>query len=448
MQNVLVIMVDDLRTELGAYGSPVAITPNMDRLAREGATFDNAYVSFAACTPSRMSFLTGRRPTPADLELRDRYTVNSTFRDGVTLPDLFKANNFTTASFGKVYHYPEDDADGWSTRIDTVEFDFLDGQGFRNEDGSQNTATFRWKNGRPLPDETNVALAKQELKSLASEPTPFFMAVGIHRPHLPWIAPDSDWAKYSPATLPRTVNPNGQNGAPGYAMPINSEFSGIQDLKGYGNTIPPNVAQTLRWGYMASVSFADRMVGDLLDGLEEAGLDDNTAVILWGDHGFRLGDNGRWGKWSVHSLDVRVPLIMRIPTVTTPGRRVRAMVETVDIYPTLARMMDLAPPDTVEGVSVLPLFERAAADWKRAAFSFTVRPRTTGALVGESVNADRYRYTVWTDPAGNTLARELYDKELDRDESTNRIEDRDYAEVVGWLETLRQRGWRGVQKGL
>ncbi|MBX7491904.1 sulfatase [Qipengyuania sp. 1NDW9] len=437
LQNVLVIMVDDLRTEVGAYGSPVARTPHIDQLAREGATFDNAYVSFAACTPSRMSFLTGRRPTPDDIALRDGFTVNRTFSDGVTLPDLFKAQGFRTLSFGKVYHYERDDADAWSERFASAEVPFLTQHGFRDAEGKMTTPTHVWNGSSPLPDEINVAAATNAMAKFAAQPERLFMAVGIHRPHLNWIATETDWASYNSTMLPRVVNPEGQIGAPPYAMPINSEFQGQLQLRDFGNDIPEDVAVNLRHGYMASVTHADRMVGRLLEGLREAGLDHNTAVILWSDHGYRLGDNGRWGKWSVHTLDTRVPLIMRVPTLTKPGRRVQAVVETVDLFPSIADLMGLTPPETAIGRSVKPLLEGAVPGWRNVARSFTVRPVPENPLLGDAVNTARFRYTVWTDKTGKVLSRELYDKEIDPDESINRIDDPGYTDVVGWLESLR-----------
>lgn len=361
--NVLFILLDDLRPDIGVYGNPVAQTPNMDALAASGLVFEHAYTQQAVCGPSRAALMTGLRPDTTGITTLNQ-PVDKTIPNAVTLTDTFRNAGYATAAFGKIYHHQDDDADGWTEGKSDVIYEM---RRAARQAGQPNNAVIRAAGRDGLADTINVEAALTQMSTLAQGEKPFFLAVGIHRPHLPFEAPEADFARYDGRDIPGPVNPEGQRGAPPYAL-VSYEVWNYADTPDRG-PMPADKVQELREAYLASVSYADGLVGDLLAGLKAQGLDENTIVVLWGDHGFKLGDHGAWAKHSTSELDIHIPLIVRAPGVTRAGTRTDALVETVDVYPTLAELAGLEAPTNLEGLSMAPVLRNPDIPWKQAAFA-------------------------------------------------------------------------------
>ena len=459
--NVLFIAVDDLRPELGCYGRSVQ-SPNIDRLARDGTLFERAYVQCALCMPSRVSVLTGRRPDTTgvvDFSVRFRDVLG----DVVTLPQHFKNNGYHAAALGKIFH--RDDPISWSEplwRSNRPEYHSEFGKqviAWTKEDHRR--LTYVWdlgdgieKTKRPggLPWEApqvadnalrdghiaDAAIAKlTELKD-----KPFFLAVGFHKPHLPFIAPKKYFDQYDPDSIALATNPFPPRDAPKFATYNWNDlrhYYGIPDV----GPVSDRQARELKHAYLACVSFTDAQVGRLLRTLNSLGLADNTIVLLWGDHGWQLGEHGMWDKHSNFETSTHAPLIVRVPG-QQPGRT-RALVELVDIYPTLCELCDLTLDDGLEGDSFAPLIRDPNVPWKSAAFSQYQRVipgyGNVARGMGYSMRTDRYRFTEWVVPGTDFFAYELYDHQSDPDENVNLAASADQQPLVAQLKAKLRRGW-------
>lgn len=438
--NILFIQIDDLRPDLGIYGHPVAQTPHMDRLGEAGIVFDNAITQQAVCAPARASLMTGLRPATTGItDLKS--PIDDTLPGVVTMLDMFKGAGYTTLGYGKIYHHHNDDMDGWTRRTHDHEGDY---RRKINQEGLPRLAVDKVEDRSTLPDTQNVAMALDDMKELAGTGEPFLMAVGLHRPHLPFIAPESDFARYSRDDLVPPVNPQGQRDAPPWAV-VAWEIWAYDDLKQYEESkqVPEEKAWELRHGYLATISFVDGLVGDLVAGLEANGLADNTIIVLWSDHGWKLGDQGGWAKHSNVDLDIRIPLMIHAPGFAGNGKRSSAMVESVDLFPTLAELTGLTAPNSVEGTSMVPLLSAPDMPWKAAAFAQYERwAPGLGRLTGETVRNQSFRYTAWVDSQGDVREAELYDLRTDPTESTNVAGRSAYRSQLGEMEQLRRGGWQ------
>lgn len=422
--NVLFIATDDLRTGVGCYGDPIAKTPNIDSLAARGVKFERAYIQQALCNPSRSSIMTGLRPDSLkvwDLNVHFRETVP----DVITLPQYFRQNGYFTQNIGKIYH-------NWRTKIqgDPESWSVPAFMHFANHasdvpqiDGgtaSENLSLVRGTERRDVPDEAyfdgRVAAASIEaLSMLSRESQPFFLAVGFWKPHLPFNPPKRYWDLYREDDIPEISNPNPRAGVPSLA--------GHEAHEGMADTIQdPKAHRVLRHGYYAATSFVDAQIGKVLDALDKLGLADNTIVVLWSDHGFHLGEHGLWGKTSNYELDARVPLIIAGHGYAR-GASSKALVELLDLYPTLVDLCGLPQRTELQGQSLKPILVDPAQNVKAAAFTQHQRPaygRTPGEVMGYSMRTDRYRYTEWRDwKSGSVLGLELYDHQIDGTESVN-----------------------------
>jgi arylsulfatase A-like enzyme len=299
-----------------------------------------------------------------------------------------------------------------------------------------------------VPDNTfqdgKVAdLAIETLEQLAKKDQPFFLAVGFIKPHLPWVAPKKYWDMYDPAKIDLAPNQFLPADAPEYAInPNDGEFRAYKGVPGQGD-VPPEIQHKLKQAYFAGVSYTDAQVGRVMEELKKLGLDKNTIVILWGDHGWKLGEHLAWGKHTNVENDVNAPLILSVPGAKTAGAQCHALVEFVDIYPTLAELAGLPLPAHLEGTSLKPLLENPERPWKSAAFSQYPR----GGLMGYSMRTDRYRFTAWVDQQdhGKVDATELYDHQTDPQENTNIARDPAQAGVVSKLMEQWKRGWQGAR---
>jgi iduronate 2-sulfatase len=459
--NVLFIAVDDLRPALGCYGDRFAISPHIDSLASRGTVFTHAYCQQAVCSPSRNGVLTGRRPDTIGI-----YDLSTNFRttlpDVVTLPQHFKQNGYHAEGMGKIFHVGHgnrDDPASWSVPswnpapggrprrqpADNPKW----GTGPRDE-----RAAAKRRKGRPygsrdvadhaLPDGKIADHAIERLQLLKTEGKPFFLAVGFHKPHLPFVAPKKYWDLYDPATLPVGAPADLPEGAPRYAGSNSGElrqYLGVPD-KG---PIPPDLARSLVHGYYACVSYTDAQVGRVLDELDRLDLRDDTIVVLWGDHGYQLGDHGLFCKHANFEKAVRSTLIVSAPAQSNPASHCDGLVEFVDIYPTLCDLAGLTIPAGLEGTSFTPLLRDPATPWKSAAFSQWPKAIPgVGEGMGYSLRTARYRLTEWTVPDTQYSALELYDYETDPEEMVNLADDPAHRQVVRDLLRLRRNGWHAA----
>ena len=443
--NVLLIISDDLRTELNCYGADHMVTPNIDRLARDGTLFERAYVQQAVCCASRASFLTGLRPdsTGSDYPY-SIYTVEELIEGWApTFPRHFYNEGYYVRTLGKIHH--------WGYEEHFTE-DSLNPNPPRYADPAINTLK---KSERPpyeradVPDETykdgmTTAEALRTLGRMAKQEKPFFLGVGLFQPHLPWCAPEPYWALYDEVTFPLSPNPGHPEGSPEY-----SAISG--NLQKYKLPESPNglvvgdedVARTMKMAYAASVSFVDGNVGKLLAELDRLGLRESTVVMLISDHGWHLGDQDHWGKSTVFENATRAPLIISAPGVL-PGQRTNALVEYVDVFPTLCEIAGIPVPEHLEGNSVVPLLKQPDRAWKSAVFSQYPRGYPKADFEGYSIRTDRYRYVQWRELDGSFKADELYDHQQDPHESISLAGVPDYAAVVETLKQQLDAGWKAA----
>ncbi len=452
--NILFIAVDDLRPELGAYGQSHIHSPNIDKLAEQGVVFLRAYVQQAVCSPSRTSLLTGLRPDATGVwDLKTHFRQN--VPDVITLPQHFKANGYHAIGFGKIYHGGLEDAQSWSEpwwqpRNAGVR-DYLLAENIELAADQPRGPPYE---KAEVPDNAYAdgQLADRaigKLRELARKRNyPFFLAVGFIRPHLPFNAPKKYWDLYDPETIKIPENSGPPKDTPPFALTNWGELRGYYGMPKEG-PVSKEDARILKHGYYASVSYIDALIGLLLTEVDRLGLRDNTIVVLWGDHGFKLGENGMWSKHTNFEVDTRAPLIVSLPK-TEQGIRSNALVEFVDIYPTLCELAGLPRPAHLQGLSFAPLLENPKIPWKKAAFSQFPR----GRLMGYSIRTDRYRYNVWKVRRPwykNLIAKllgfdiagvELYDHLKDPSESINVAEDTKYDVVLEQLEAMMSQGWQ------
>lgn len=458
--NVLFIAVDDLRPELGCYGTPIIQSPNIDRLAKRGLVFNHAYCQQAFCSPSRSSLMTGRRPGTTKV-----YDLKTNFRavlpDVRTLPQYFKENGYHSQGLGKIFHNKMDDAISWSVPHWDPDGPVYGPKGRtalreRVAQAKAEGKSTAWEDGikGPFYDDSDVAdnalqdgrTAEKAIAVLNEiKDKPFFFAVGIFKPHLPFVSPKKYWDIYSEDKLKLTQNPFAPLNSPEFAL--NDWTAELRHYIGIPSTGPLTEAQSLKMihAYYAAISYADAQVGKILDELDRLGLRENTIVILWGDHGWHLGDHGLWGKQTVFEKAARAPLIISVPRSKSAGKKTDALVEFVDIYPTLVELCGLPKPEGLEGSSFQPLLDKPNRDWKKA--TFTQQPRDIpgqGEGMGYSMRTERYRYTEWTVPGKDFVSRELYDYKTAPDENENLAANSKYAKKVNELSDMLHKGWQGA----
>ena len=368
--NVLFLAVDDLRVSIGCYGDPLALTPHLDRFAAGARMFERAYTMQAVCGPARTAMLTGRLPDH-NRAWHNRNLFRATNPGLVTLPQLFKQHGYFAQAMGKIFSGDERELDPASWSAPEI----------LRQDGWRNYASPRGEGS------------------------------GKQAPHLPFNAPKRYWDLHDPAKFARPGEREQVAGAPAAAYHTHRELGGYSGMPKDERVDPAETAR-LRHGYYACVSYVDAQIGKVLGALDRLGLADNTIVVLWGDHGFALGDAGRWCKGTNFELDTRVPLLIRVPGQPRPGAPTRAIVEYVDVYPTLAELAGLPPPAYLPGRSLTPILRDPAAPGREFALSQFSRPFNAGApeAMGYSIRTATHRYTRWVSwPARETTAEELYD---------------------------------------
>ena len=482
--NILFIAVDDLRPELGCYGKDYIKSPNIDRIAKAGMVFNRAYCQQAVCSPTRSSLMTGTRPDTTKV-----WDLVTHFRDAlpnvVTLGQHFKQNGYFVQGMGKIYHGSLDDAPTWSVPWQTpkapkyalAENLKLDARQYETEPDGDAKAKSKKKSkksatstpdGPPstgansrgpafeaadVPDNTfqdgKVAeLAISTLRDMTKKKEPFFLAVGLIKPHLPFVSPKKYWDMYDPAKIQLAPNKFRPKDAPDYAVLPGGELRNYHGIP--AESIPDDLARQLKHGYYASISYMDAQVGKLLDELDRLGVRDNTIIILWGDHGWKLGEHDAWCKHSTVENDVNSTLLLSVPGMKSAGVRTDGLVEFVDIYPTLSELAGLPLPGHLEGTSFKPLLDDPKRPWKTAAFSQYPRKAGksgAGDLMGYSMRTERYRFTVWVEQKDHTKvnATELYDHQTDPQENQNIAKDPANAELMKKLMAQWKQGWQGAK---
>lgn len=433
--NVLFIAVDDLNTDLGCYGNKYVKTPNIDRLAKRGVTFDKAYTQFPLCSPSRSSLLTGQRPDVTKI-----YELQTHFRkilpDVVTLPQLFKNNAYYSARVGKIYHYGVpgqigtdglDDPISWDHKINPKGRDKTEESLIKNLTPDRGLGSaLAWHASEGTDEEqTDGMVASEAIKLLKEKKDEsFFLAVGFYRPHSPYVAPKKYFDQYPLASvpLPKEVE-NDLDDIPEAALFTKPSHWGLSvaDRK-----------EALR-AYYATISFMDAQVGRVLDELDRLKLTDKTIIVLWSDHGYNVGQHGQWMKQSLFENSARVPLIISVPG-GTKGKASGRTVELLDIYPTLAELCGLTPAQKLGGKSLTPLLKNPDAIWDKAAYTQVRRNQ----IFGRSVRTERFRYTEWD---GGKAGVELYDHQKDPNEFTNLAKETTYIITVNEMAMLLKKGY-------
>ncbi len=485
LPNVLFIAVDDLRPMLGCYGEKAVSTPNIDQIAQRGTVFRRAYCQTPQCSPSRVSLMTGLRPeTTGHYSNRDEFK-HQNFKKFPTLPEHFKNHGYHAQSYGKIYHDGADIPSSWSVLSspgreremwETVDENAINKISFDKRIHVPTIISPRSNcvaiQAPDVPDEGLYAgrMTTQAIKTIAElKGKPFFLAVGYRRPHLPLVAPKKYFDLYPKENIrlpryrqpPRDVplwsiyntvtywHPNARElynlnvDIPKYPRSLDEalRFAGWE-LRSYQG-IPPsgflsnNLQKAVWQAYLACVSYVDSQVGRLIRSLEENGLSEKTIVVLWGDHGWHLGEHGTWAKMTLFEWSTRVPLVLMVPSLSQPGS-VDSLVELVDVYPTLCQLAGLPIPDHIEGDSVVPILQKPSRPWKSAAFSKFPR---YGHSMGHTMRTDRYRYTEWIGSSKEIRARELYDHHNDPNELINLAGSPKASAILEQLEKKMKAGW-------
>lgn len=471
--NVLFIAVDDLRTELGSYGNVDIKSPTIDQLASEGLVFKRAYCQWAVCGVSRASLMTGMRPDTikgSGMYVHFRKYVP----DVITLPQWFKKHGYYTQSLGKIYHGGFDkvygrnitDPQSWSEPawrgppryyfspegIEAAKNIFV--QKYKTEIVGLNPED--WVHHLvigPATEAPDVAddvlydgqLAEQAILKLQKlKDRPFFLALGFLKPHLPFIAPKKYWDLYDEEVFEEASNGEAPKDFPEIAGTNWGELRNYSDMPKVG-AVSREQALRLRHGYYACVSYVDALIGRVLDELDRLQLTENTIVILWGDHGWKLGEHGMWSKHTNFELDARVPMIIRAPGMSASGKTTMALAELVDMYPSLAELAGLPLPDHLEGTSFAPLLGDPESTWKTGSFTQILH----GDHMGRSIRTDRYRFTQWeqVDNSNEIGGIELYDHQSDPQENFNIANRPENLELVKQLAGQLAAGWRAAVPG-
>lgn len=423
--NVLLICVDDLKPVLGCYGDAMAKTPNLDALAARSLRLDRAYCNQAVCSPSRNALMTSLRPQTLGI-----YDLPTNFRksrpEAVTVAQHFKAHGYRTEAMGKIFHNGhgnvEDEA-SWTV----PHFRPQAPQYLKPENIAPSTPEAKAKDLRgaatesaDVPDgayaDGQIALeAVKRIEAAKGKDEPFFLAVGFLKPHLPFVAPQKYWDLHDPAALPMPLRITPPDGAPEYAPQFGGELRRYRDMPPGNAPLGEDLTRHLIHGYYAATSYMDACAGLVLDALAANGFADNTIVVLWGDHGWHLGDHGMWCKHTNYEQAARIPLMIAKPGGSSTVSK--ALVETVDVYPTLAELAGLPVPEGLDGKSFAALLTNPAAAHRDHAIH--VYPRND--LLGRAIRTNRHRLVEWKKPGADaaTAEFELYDYESDPDETKN-----------------------------
>ncbi len=422
--NVLFIAVDDLRPELGAYGNKLIKTPNIDKLASWGVRFDAAYVQYPLCNPSRASLLNGRYPTQTGV-LDNRTWFGAAHPEFVSLPKYFKQQGYASLRTGKIFHGGIDDTDAWTTGGEKRNFagalnTTAPGQNPNNSD----RIVALEGNGEAHADYRFTTRAIEFLEEYKDKP--FMLMFGLTKPHSPPTAPKKMIEMYDAAQMPLPVDfaprPTVPPGFPKLSVPPRNSDLFI------GRDASEAEAREVIRAYYASITYADANVGRVLDALERLGLREKTIIVFWGDHGYHLGEKGKWSKHnSLFEIGTRVPLMIVMPGARGNGKASPRIVEAVDLYATLTDLCGLPRPSGIIGESLKPLLNNPQAKWNQPAYTVT----KFGQNIGKAVRTERWRYAEYDD--GGAM---LFERQKDPHELKNLANDPAQAKVVAAMKKL------------
>ncbi|PQO28249.1 sulfatase [Blastopirellula marina] len=431
--NVLFIAVDDLRPEIGCYGMSHIHSPNIDKLASEGTVFERAYCMVPTCGASRAALMTSIRPH------RTRFINHLAWAEkdapGITtLNTYFKQNGYTTISDGKIFHHPTDSQEGWSQPAWRPK-----GPTYKLE-ASLAAAKTTPKQRGPAYESADVEddfykdgklanKAIQDLRRLKKEGNPFFLAVGFFKPHLPFVAPKKYWDLYDPATIHLPETYHRPKNAPDAAIHNSGELRAYAGIPAKG-PVSDETARNMIHGYYACVSYTDANIGKLLDELDRLDLANDTIVVLWGDHGWNLGEHTLWCKHSCFETSMHAPLIVKVPGKYA-GQKTAALTEFIDVYPSLCELCGLEIPEHCQGQSFVPLLNDPTAPGK---------PFAIGRfLAGDTIRTDGFRYTEYSTPQNVIQAKMLYDHQQDPAEDNNVVKQNEMKENAEQLSAQLKR---------
>lgn len=462
--NILFIAVDDLRPELGAYGADHIISPNLDRLAADGFLFNNAYCQQSVSGPSRASIMTGLRPDSTfviDNEHHHRQTRPSV----VTLTQHFVENGYHAVNYGKVFHGHMgrfNDALSWSELWYYPPQNYTENlRGYLRQDNIDHVMKHSTM-GRTqfsgsategedvgdsdYPDGLTVDALLENMdryEQMSREGQPFFIALGIEKPHLPFVAPKKYWDLYDRDQITPPEIKHYPELSPLMAHMDDGELRAYTDIPRQGQ-VGEEKAKELIHGYYACVSYADALIGKVIDDLKKRGLYDNTIIVLWGDHGWKLGDFGGWSKSTIYETDARVPLLVRVPQLADKGECSNSLVELVDLFPTLCDLAEIPSLEVLQGTSFKPILEQKDAKVKEVAF--TQFPRGTAEsgysthgreYMGYAMRTPTHRYVRWLRRSNaEIVAEELYDLRVNSSEIVNIIDDPTQRELIDQMRNL------------
>ena len=438
--NVLFISVDDMNCDLGAYGHPLVKTPNLDRLCKMGVRFDAAYCQQPLCGPSRASIMTGLRPDTLDMHTL-KHELRKKNPDVVTLGQLFRNNGYFSARAGKIYHYGNpsmigtdgnDDPATWDERYNPIGIDRSQQENItrygtgREKDKNLGISMAWWAPESRDEEHTDGMVASKIIELIGQKKDePFFLAAGFFNPHCPYVAPKKYFDLYplDQITMPdlETAKLDLEDVPPMAVMRDSKKWPYYFD----GVTVEQ--ARKCKQAYFATISFVDAQVGRLLNALEENKLIDNTIIVFWSDHGYFLGEKGLWYKRKAFERSARMPLVIAAPGLSE-GQNTTKPVELLDLYPTLADLCNLTPPENLEGKSLRSLMvDPKDPSWNKPAVTQVWNNKKAW---GYSIRNERYRYTEWLE---GRAGRELYDHANDPEEVTNLAKMPEHAETVAQL---------------
>jgi len=434
--NVLFLICDDLNCDLGCYGHPQVKSPNIDRLAKNGVQFQNAYCQYPLCGPSRASFMTGLYPDQTLIH-RNAIYIREHIPNVQTMSQMFRNNGYFATRIGKIYHYNVPKHMGTSGHDDPYSWDYTINPRGRDKDEEDKIFSLRpgsfggtlsWLAADGTDEEQTDGIAATEavrlLKNYAKTKKPFYLAVGLFRPHTSFVAPKKYFDMYPADKIKVPQIPAG------YLNTIPKPARQSVNRKKDQINLPDDLARKAIQAYYASITFADAQLGRVLDTLKETGLDENTVVIFTSDHGYHMDEHGHWQKTTLFENAARVPLIFSGPGTKALGEKTQTPAEMIDFYPTLAELCDLPAPKYLSGVSLVPVLKNTSATPRTAAL--------TQYANGYSIRTPRYRYTEWG--KNGSEGSELYDHESDPQEMINLANRQDQAETVKRLSgILRQR---------
>ncbi len=459
--NILFICVDDLRPELGCYGSEYIKSPNIDRLAETGAVFTNHFVQVPTCGASRFSLLTGMLPKTKGHLSNEACRTFLSEQPETDVPETFihhlKRNGYYTVGIGKISHYVDGLLYGYNDSVGTeyelphswdemqlnngkwgtgwnAFFGYADGENRQSMNKQVKPYEMADVPDNGYPDGLIAEQALEKIKELAKNEKPFFLSVGFFKPHLPFNAPKKYWDMYNESEIPVSPNPWIPDNINKESLHNSNEFNGYElgdEKASLDDPVSDEYARKLRHAYFACISYIDAQIGKLIDELEKQELAENTIVVIWGDHGWHLGDQLVWGKHTIFDRSLKSAFIVNIPGKTN-GKTVEKIVSTIDIYPTVIELSGLQMQHQTDGKSLVPLLENPLAAWEDASYSYFKN--------GISLRTDQYRFTKFFRNQKPEI--ELYDHQTDPNETRNIAAEK--PEIVEKLIPLWQKGNTGL----